>query len=925
MTINKFLIPDFKSLKAAIKNERLSQSQKDMKELTATNDDIQSVGPGTQFHHNSQFSFLDSQTAANLDSQPVQMNLRISQAPDGGSPGPVAKRPKRSRRKSIAPIDDDPLVSAFIPRRPDSIPLVHVNHEIRPLSYFSDSTPFPWQDELLELNAGIFGNKDGFRLNQCEAINAVMDGHDVFVILPTGGGKSLIFQLPAISEKNFGLTLVIMPLVSLIRDQVEQMKRLVGEGPVDCMIGDVNKNQQAKIFSKIRSGETRLLYVAPERIVNSSNLFSVLEELNSQNLLRRFVIDEAHCVSTMGHSFRSDYLELKILRKSFPNIPILALTATATGAVVEDVMNQLGLSERSTIVIRGSLDRSNLKWQVFEKSRNISDEIFRIIKTDYSDGSSGIVYCLSQALCERVAADLRSRGIRAGHFHAGMPVGEKNAVQSNWMADEIQVVCATIAFGMGINKPNVRFVIHHAIPKSMENLYQEQGRAGRDGLPSRCIVFYDYNDKIKNHGLIISENGNHAHAIESLLSVVSYCEERVTCRRKIFAKHFGDTVCGVQRSCIEIGSSDVAVEMCDNCESLVMVGGGFVEEDCTLVARKVVETVGELTAGTCHRGSRGWGRSTLNQLKEILIGSSEPRYREWSSMRNFGSLKGKWSRETCLVRLLHRLVIEGWIDEDCQLNNYNGYNGYVEIGKRAGVGSIVVLQPKRGVGGAVDNFEFERAIRRAMTASKPLTTTAPPPTESPVLSQDLKFELKGALNHLRSQIAREEKALPFEIFPDTTVLDLIDQLPQTLDDLENIDKLNDRKIDLYGEKILECIRMFLEEKGIVLISKSVPSIVGDVGGVRMIAGGTTDVYARRFSGMVKPPPKPVVSAASQISASSNVSSEIQELSEEAIIDLCTSPVLSQKSLQSNSQTSSNIVFEDISDEYIQWLKNEGAI
>jgi superfamily II DNA helicase RecQ len=452
--------------------------------------------------------------------------------------------------------------------------------------------------------------------------------------------------------------------------------------------------------------------------------------------------------------------------------------------------------------------------------------------------------------------------------------------------------------------------------------------------------------------------------VDSLLAVVAYCEEKVACRRQIFFQHFKQGETGSsgpvekhQKSCRETLSENPsvsAVEVCDNCELMIGCGGSHSEEDCTEIGMKIVGVLREIAGGVSRRGYRGWGRPTLNQLKEILVGSSEPRYKEWSTLASFGCLKGPWMLETPLVQLLHRMITNRWIDESVELNNYNGYTGYCQVGFKAGMGKLIVLVPKRG-GGGVDNFEFERAIRSAMTKSRPQVGTSAPvgipstsvtsPPDIWTLPADIRLELKGALNVIRSQIAKEEKAMPFEIFPDTTVLDLIDQLPKTIEDLEDIDKLNDRKIEMYGERILECIRMFLEEKGIVPPSWSQDKKVvvihneGADRAIRMVASAaqgnvtsqTATVYAKRFSSRksfgstnvsTTPVMKPESAPVHGIATASSYD-DIGNLSEEAIIDLCTSPVLTQKS--SSQQTSSSIHFEDISDEYIQWLKDEGAI
>ena len=907
MTVKKLLIPDFKSLKAAIKNPGPQPP------LPQDSEDIQSVGPSTQIgRYSSQI----------IDSQEI--------------PVPPPKQPTSRRRRSEVLSQPPAVVSR--PTSPPTSVCVKLTLPADPKQHFTQF--FPWSDDLLELNVSVFGNKNGYREHQQEAVNAVMDQFDVFVILPTGGGKSLIFQLPAVASP--GLTVVVMPLVSLINDQVQHMNRL--GVPVVSLVGEVSKTTIEKTFQDIRQNRVCILYITPERIAKSRAIIDLFSELNNRNLLRRFVIDEAHCVSTMGHSFRSDYLELKILRTQFRNVPLLALTATATQMVVQDVLAQLGLCERSVFVIKGSLDRLNLKWQVFEKKRTLTEDIFRIIRNDYSDGSSGIIYCLSQAQCEKTATELRTRGVRAAHYHAAMSQRDRETAQREWMEETVQVVCATIAFGMGINKPNVRFVMHHSLPKSMENLYQEQGRAGRDGIPSRCMVWYDYGDKIRNHGLICSEKSRHVdQQVAALLEVVKYCEDKVTCRRKIFASHFGEMG---QHTCRQLLGQ---VQQCDVCESGSSSPENIVVEDCTGIGQKiftVLQEIDGMNGGSSRHKGRFSGQvphPTAVQLKDIVLGTlgtdTSNRFKEWASLKNFACLRGEWGLNVKLMDLIHKMIVDGWIIEVCELNNYHGYTGHVRMGR--GGGQVICRTPRLGL---VDTFQFERSIRSALSDSR---LSAAPPVQPVVkahpLSKEQKIELKGAINHMRSQIAKEEKTLPFEVFPDTTVLDLIEQLPQTVDDLEDIDKLNDRKIHMYGERIIECIRGFMEENGLEvnLVRQTAckvkePNPSDTQTPIRMVTNPNGDVslkdlqstadtqqtFSTRFakkrkssSGGIQPR-----SSTSQATTSSNAADELKHLCDEAIIDLCTSPILPQKTEQMNS-----IQFEDISDEYLQWLKREGVI
>ncbi|KAK9929178.1 hypothetical protein M0R45_026284 [Rubus argutus] len=320
---------------------------------------------------------------------------------------------------------------------------------------------FPWTKKLEDSNKKVFGNHS-FRLNQREVINATMSGCDVFVLMPTGGGKSLTYQLPAIICP--GLTLVICPLVSLIQDQI--MHLFQANIPAAYLSANMEWTEQQEILRALNSEycKYKLLYVTPEKVAKSDFLLRQLESLNARQLLARIVIDEAHCVSQWGHDFRPDYQALGILKQKFPNTPVLALTATATASVKEDVVQALGLVD--CIVFRQSFNRPNLRYSVIPKTKKCLDDIDKFIKENHYD-ESGIIYCLSRMDCEKVAEKLQECGHKAAFYHGSMDPAQRAFVQKQWSKDEINIICATVAFGMGINKPDVRFVIHHSLSQSL--------------------------------------------------------------------------------------------------------------------------------------------------------------------------------------------------------------------------------------------------------------------------------------------------------------------------------------------------------------------------------------------------------------------------------------------------------------------------
>jgi bloom syndrome protein len=527
-----------------------------------------------------------------------------------------------------------------------------------------------WSKDMKSALKKVF-KLSGFRPNQQAAINATLGGKDVFVLMPTGGGKSLCYQLPAVVKtgRTRGVTIVVSPLLSLMEDQVSHLQSL---GVQAMMINSSSSPDEKKLIMNALRGpdpETfiQLLYVTPEMLSKNLGLVEILKNLHRNKKFARIVIDEAHCVSQWGHDFRPDYKALGEVRRQFVGVPVIALTATATENVKLDVISNLGID--GCEVFMQSFNRPNLIYEVRpKKPKMILSEMAEIIAQDY-DGETGIIYCLARKKCEEVAEQLQKQhNIRAMHYHADMSPDEKSRVQHAWQSGEYQVIVATIAFGMGIDKGNVRFVMHHTLPKSLEGYYQETGRAGRDGKQSGCYLFYSYADCSTLKRMIEDGDGSYdqkQRQKQMLRRVVQFCENRIDCRRVQVLSYFNETF-----------TSEACHKSCDNCNSMSI----FEEQDFTSQATDAIKFVEAVLQKSrqdvrdSHQSDKNEKRFTLLQLVDMFRGVKKD-YNEDIELHGVGSELSKTTAE----RLFQRLLTDEALQELNVLNKGGFASQYIRV------------------------------------------------------------------------------------------------------------------------------------------------------------------------------------------------------------------------------------------------------
>ncbi len=593
-----------------------------------------------------------------------------------------------------------------------------------------------------------------FKGLQEEVITSIVKGNDTFVVMPTGGGKSLCYQLPALISD--GTAIVVSPLIALMKNQVDAIRSISSEyGIAHVLNSSLNKTEVRQVKDDIRNGITKLLYVAPESLTKED----YVDFLKGQTI-SFLAVDEAHCISEWGHDFRPEYRNLRhILTRIGDNIPIIGLTATATPKVQEDILKNLGIQDATTF--KASFNRPNLYYEVRPKTKNIDADVIRFVKQN--EGKSGIIYCLSRKKVEELAQTLQVNGIKAVPYHAGLDAKTRSRHQDMFLMEDIDVVVATIAFGMGIDKPDVRFVIHHDIPKSIESYYQETGRAGRDGGEGHCLAFYSYKDieKLEKFmsGKPVAEQ-EIGHAL--LQEVVAYAETSVS-RRKFILHYFGEA--------FDSETGDGA-NMDDNVRNPKKQHEA--KEDFELLLRTVKET------------------KELYKSKEVvktLIGKSNALIVSHKTDEHplFG--KGKNHDSNYWMALSRQALVNGYLKKD--IETY----GVVKLTKK---GEEYLKNPVSFM--MTEDHIYDAHTEEAAASSKTVAS--------------VDAGLVKMLKELRKKVAKKKDLPPFVIFQDPSLEDMALKYPVNIDELSNIHGVGEGKAKKYGKEFVELISRYVEDNDI---------------------------------------------------------------------------------------------------------------
>ena len=588
-----------------------------------------------------------------------------------------------------------------------------------------------------------------FKGNQAKVIQSLLDGHDTFVIKPTGGGKSLCYQLPAFMSE--GTAIIVSPLIALMKNQVDAIRGFAPNDNVAHVLNSsLSKREAIQVKEDISNGFTKLLYVAPESLTKDENI-----EFLKKIKISFFAIDEAHCISEWGHDFRPEYRNLRSIFQRIGKAPIIALTATATEKVQEDIQKNLGMENSK--FYKSSFNRENLFYDVRPKI-NVNKEIIKFIKQH--PGKSGIVYCLSRKKVEEVAQTLQVNGINALPYHAGLDANTRIKHQDDFLMENCDVIVATIAFGMGIDKPDVRFVIHHDIPKSLESYYQETGRAGRDGGEGICVAFYSYKDieKLEKfmQGKPVAEQ---EVGRQLLLETVSFAETSM-CRRKYILHYFGEKF-----------NDEKCTKLCDNCKN--PRNKVEAQEDVILLIRAIKESREKFKA---------------KEIVNILIGEMTAMLNDYNS--NTLSVFGMSNKEASYWHaVIRQVVVAGLLSKDVETYGILKLNAQSES----------FLTSPRSYLITEDHDYTKIDIEEAQSNQK---------------SSVFDSTLLAMLKDLRKKVAHSKKVPPFVLFQDPSLEDMALQYPITIDELTNINGVGSGKATKFGNEFVALIKNYVLENNI---------------------------------------------------------------------------------------------------------------
>jgi ATP-dependent DNA helicase RecQ len=583
---------------------------------------------------------------------------------------------------------------------------------------------------------------DEFRSPQEAIIEHVISGKDTFVLMPTGGGKSLCYQLPALVLD--GITIVVSPLIALMKDQVDALK--ANGISAEFVNSTLSNDEISNIYKLAKAGEIKIIYIAPERLA-TSDFSQFLKEIK----VSLFAIDEAHCISEWGHDFRPDYRNLSKLRVDFPDVPIIALTATATGKVENDILSQLHIKKAKKFA--SSFNRSNLTYCVESKTNAFEHTLSFLEK--YKNDSS-IIYCFSRKDTEKLSDMLNQSGIDALPYHAGLDPDNRKETQEKFIKDEVKVIVATVAFGMGIDKPNVRLVVHYDLPKSIEGYYQETGRAGRDGLSSDCILFYSPGDQFKQDFFIrqIPDEKEKANATQKLREVLNYCETEI-CRRKFLLSYFGETF---------------PLENCGGCDICLTQKEEF---DATVISQKIISAI--------IRTGQRFGEAYITNL---LLGKKTKNFvNNGHDKLSVYGIEKEFSGDE-IRTIIAKLISKGLVSKT---------DGDYPVLVVTNDGMAFIKEKK--------TLQLTKSINKFKKANK---------------EKELEYDkdLFEELRTIRKHIADEYQVPPFIIFGDNSLVEMARYFPQSTESFSKISGVGQKKLELYGDRFIHKIRDFCSQNNI---------------------------------------------------------------------------------------------------------------